>query len=288
MFYAKIGDIEFKGLLGFGSFNRSTAGRFPELARIGRKPKTQATGAELETFTISIPIHREFEDPEAIAAILRGYNQNGSIVPFIDGAGTYFGKFVVLSVSEEVGILDIDGSKISVNLSIELREYVDADSETTEAISARNSAAALSENSPQETSNVTTSSTLFLETLSATATGQANVNDSLPLVNAAAVNPSQKDSLLTKVKIKMEAAIDSFNTAVDKVREVSGAFEQASSDFEFDLEGIITTANSLKVAAQNGDLTGALNHSQNMIAKAGRLDNSKRPLDRLAITRKTL
>lgn len=286
--YFQLGELQFSNLLGLGSFNQTVGGRFPDSPRIGNKSDIQFTGEELERISFNIPLHREFIEPQPFIDQIRGYLSDGVAVPFVDGNGKVYGNFVVVSIGETSQILDVDGTKIAVSLSVELKEFVNDDIEATEAIELRSAAGALEENTPPEIRTISASPTPLAETLNVVAVAKTNSIDSIELKELAVNVPDQSGSLMSRIKVKMTTAVDSLTKALETVEKEKFKFDSASANFFQDLTNFQRSATELKDAAESQDLTALANASETLGQRMAAVDVSIAPLNVLAIIRKGL
>ena len=233
-------------------------------------------------------LNRGFVEPQTIIDQLEEYVEKSAIVNFIDGSGTFIGRFVIPSISETVTTLDVDGTKIAVELSIKLIEYYEDNQAGSEAKTAINNASALEENNPIRILREPTAATPLLQSLQSVSVGRANSNDSIALAGIAATNPIQAKSLMSRIKVKMQKGVDAYSQGLETVRKDAAKFEAVSSSFEDDLEETLILSTSLKNSAQDQDLTAVLGFSEALANQLVTLDSSQRILDIRAITRKKL
>ena len=286
--YFQIGDLIFSNLLGFSGLSINRGGKIQEISRANNKAILQKTGTELQTLSISINVNRQFADVDAITNQLNDYSENGTIVSVLDGTGFYYGRFIVMTVSQSVQTLDVDGAKIAVGLSIELKEYAEDNKESDEVIAARNSATALEENKPIRILQKAIPVTPLSSVLDLSLEGKSNSLASIELVNAAVSNPSQLQTLMQKAKVKIDSAAKAYPKGLNEVRANQTKFENAASGYEDDLEELTIIANSMKNALEVQDLNSAVGFSEAMLNQINVTANSQRPLDIRAITRKVL
>lgn len=286
--YFQIGDIEFNELMGFSSLEINHGAKVAQMPRSNNKARLQQTGVELQGLSISATLHRGFIEPQDIIDRIKSYVEASEVINVIDGNGKFYGRFVILSLKESIETLATDGTKISVAISFDLLEFFEDDKESSESITARNQAAALEENKPFKVIRKPTPNTPLIESLQILSIGNGNSNDSIGLVNLAATNPTQSQSLLGTVKVKMEKAVESYTETITLINQKEDEFNAISADFKDDVQETLILATSLKNAAESQDLSGALNFSSSLANTLLNLKTSQRSLDVQAILRKKL
>lgn len=94
----KLGSISFEGLKGFTSLDSSIEANYVQHALIDNKPRLQRVGTNLEEINAAIRLHTAFCVPENELAKLYEMLATSQTQPLTNGAGDYFGKFVLTSI----------------------------------------------------------------------------------------------------------------------------------------------------------------------------------------------
>lgn len=94
----KLGSITFEGLKGFTSLDSTIEANYVQHALIDNKPRLQRVGTNLEEINAAIRLHTSFCVPENELAKLYEMLEKSDTQPLTNGAGDYFGKFVLTSI----------------------------------------------------------------------------------------------------------------------------------------------------------------------------------------------
>lgn len=217
--YASLGDITFQGLEAFNSLSRIRATRWAEISLISNKAVLQNIGQELQSIDISIRLHRQFTDPAAKLSLLDEYRSEGTILPLVAGNGEFLGNYVITSISDTPTVLDTDGSIISVNAQISLKEYIDFNPERTRRIRAQREGFAISGNTVAASTSASRGTTPEeIVSLSITEV-RSNSTQGLEFTAKAVKNPDQKNFFLNKATIKFKEASEGLASISDQISE---------------------------------------------------------------------
>lgn len=193
--YAQLGDIVFDGLYGFESFVHQQESSLPEHPRIEGKPRLQKTGDALDKLEVMIQLHRDFCTPEDELAKLKQYRADGSVIPLLNGSGTFEGFWVISNYEENRLQTGPDGLIILTKVRINLVESF-GDLTEIDKSKARAKAVALEENDPQQFNKFTQLQGAGIKTTASLNTTAAEMEIAGQYVNAADLNPSKVDSAL--------------------------------------------------------------------------------------------
>lgn len=135
----KLGSITFQGLTGFTSLDSSIEANYVQHALIDNKPRLQRVGTNLEEINAAIRLHTAFCVPENELAKLYEMLEKSETQPLTNGAGDYFGKFVLTSVQLTTQKTYANGRILECEASIKLLEALNPN----DAITNRSQAFAL-------------------------------------------------------------------------------------------------------------------------------------------------
>ena len=123
------------GTLPYTELQRRSDWRHPATPRVGARDASQFVGPGDETIGLSGSIYAEIADGRVSIDTLRDMADEGEAMPLVDGAGTVFGTFVILSIDERHAALMPDGRPRRIDFAIDLIRVDDpADAEAgTEA-----------------------------------------------------------------------------------------------------------------------------------------------------------
>ena len=282
---AQLGDIVFKGLLGFSSFSLKYAERFADMPRITDKASIQHTGSELDLISLIVPIHREGQDIQTVIDLLQVYRVSAQVLPFLNGAGEIYGRFVITSMNIETKKLDIDGTFISVEIAIELKEYFDIDKERTEVINFKNKAKALSINRPNLVNDLEVVEIDSLPIVALNQIGISNATAAINQISKASQIPTQSESIILRTKTYLDKSISSFEEMKQKVTGSASILSTVSS-LEGNINTVITVTKKMQTAATQGDLTSMINEAKTLSFSLESLKRSMNSINTLSILRK--
>lgn len=138
--YAQLGNIRFEGLKGFSSIEQTYGVNYAQHERINGKPRLQAVGESLDTFTFDMYLHADFTDPETDIETIRLAMVNREVLPLVLGNGNVVGNFVIPAFSKTTSFTDPVGNLIEATVSVELLESYTEDKLRDAKTSAKNSA----------------------------------------------------------------------------------------------------------------------------------------------------
>lgn len=124
--YAQLGSIPFELIMVTGLASRQTYS-YAEHQVIEGKPQLQYIGDGLDETTLTIRFHVEFCSPRAELDRLRDEAAKHRALPFILANGTHKGRYVITDIDVTVEITADDGTLMSVDVRVALKEWVDAD-----------------------------------------------------------------------------------------------------------------------------------------------------------------
>ncbi|BFU60751.1 MULTISPECIES: phage tail protein [Rodentibacter] len=110
----------------FQSLDRQSSWRHPTNSVVGQMPKTQFTGKDSETVTISGRLAPEITGGTISLAMLELMAENGAAFPLIDGA-TFMpmGFFVIESIQQTRSELFGDGTPRAIDFTLNLKRTDD-------------------------------------------------------------------------------------------------------------------------------------------------------------------
>lgn len=111
--------------LAFDDLSRKTSYRHASTPRIGARDATQYTGVGEETVSIGGSAFAELADGEASIAQLRAMAEPGAAWSLVDGTGTVWGSYVLLTVDEKRRAFWPDGTPRQIDFAIELLRVED-------------------------------------------------------------------------------------------------------------------------------------------------------------------
>lgn len=123
--HALLGKIAFNLITYFEGSSMTFAANYAEHAHILGKPQLQFTGQALDDLSWSLVFHAGFCNPEIELLKLRDAVAKHEVLPLVFANGDYKGKFVVTSVEVTTRQTLADGTVISLEASVALREYAE-------------------------------------------------------------------------------------------------------------------------------------------------------------------
>jgi len=127
MFFAQLGNIVFKGLQTFVTYNTSEEIALAQFVLINRKPKLMAAALGLIKLDLSIFLHVEFTPGSVEDEIgkLRTSKDSFEILPLVWGNGDSYGDWVIQSMEVEYTNLDAQGNVYEARVNLSLLESVE-------------------------------------------------------------------------------------------------------------------------------------------------------------------
>ncbi len=123
--WARLGAVRVAGLL--SAAERTSTFDYDELKRIEGKPRLQWMADGLTVRTLVLQLHRQVCDPEAELRQLADAAAGHAALPLIRGTGELLGDYVIVSLAETDRHSDEDGRPVSIELRVDLKEFVPAD-----------------------------------------------------------------------------------------------------------------------------------------------------------------
>lgn len=120
--YAQLGNTVFDGLKSFVSFSQDGDVVLVEHALIGRKPRLQPSGLNLETVTLSLFLHQEYCNVELEIAKLITSRDTFEILPLLWGNGKIEGNFVIKQLTRDKIQQDELGNTYASVVTVILKE----------------------------------------------------------------------------------------------------------------------------------------------------------------------
>lgn len=122
--HALLGDIAFDLITYFDGSSTKFGADYAEHAHIGNKPQLQFTGLKLDEISWQLVFHAGFCNPARELLKLKNAVAKHEILPLVFANGDYKGKFVVVDVDTTSTQTLKDGTLISMQARVALREYV--------------------------------------------------------------------------------------------------------------------------------------------------------------------
>jgi phage protein U len=286
--YAQLGDIIFEGATGFQTFSRSRTGTNVEVGTIDGKPRLQRNGTNLESVQIDIRLHSAFGagDPIDLITKLNTWQDEGQVLPLIDGQGEVLGNYVLQKVGDSIDIMRIDGKIISATVSIDLLEFYDPSPEVTLKRAAIQNGFATNPLKviPIRVARVATtpSAMASLEGKSA----MANAKGAAGSVQSVVDEPSKLESFFQTAKVKAQAAKADIEKVLQRLNDVESIVTKAP-DLLDAAENFRDNADLMITRLEEGDLTNALTQSSALLDSTNTLGASMIPLDVSIILRQS-
>lgn len=121
--FAQLGNIKFDLITYFDGLEETSKINFAEHSTLGKKPKLQFIGEELDEITIKLNFHLSFCDPKIEIKRLKDTAKKHEPLAFILGNGDYLGKYVIEEISATTQQCDNHGNLISKEAEVKLKEY---------------------------------------------------------------------------------------------------------------------------------------------------------------------
>lgn len=107
----------------FRDLQRSSKAKYETHNIIGRKPKLEFTGFELDDIQFNMQLNSSLGiDPVKQIDALRTYKDNREVLTFIL-AKKVLGQFIIEEVNDNYDSIDNKGNIVKANVSIKLKEY---------------------------------------------------------------------------------------------------------------------------------------------------------------------
>ena len=108
---------------GMGGVDRATEWRWPSQEVIGAAPALQFVGPGEDKMTIKGTIFPHYRGGLGQVDSMRAQAGLGQPLALIDGAGRFYGEWVVTSIGEEKSYLMADGAPRKIDFTVELKRY---------------------------------------------------------------------------------------------------------------------------------------------------------------------
>lgn len=122
--FAQLGDIRLNLITYFDGLSASKKIEYAEHATIEGKPKLQYIGEALETITIKLSLHTDFCNPAEELKKIKEAASRYEPLPFVFGNGLYKGNYVIEEINETLQQTFSDGTVISIEAELKLKEWV--------------------------------------------------------------------------------------------------------------------------------------------------------------------
>lgn len=121
--FAQLGDIKFELITYFNGLTETVSYNYAQHDRIENKPILQFIGKNLREENIKLNFHRSFCIPEDELKNLVEVADAATPLKFIKGNGEYVGVFVIEEIGKTVEQTSAEGSLLSLQVDIRLKEY---------------------------------------------------------------------------------------------------------------------------------------------------------------------
>ncbi|QFT84478.1 Phage P2 GpU [Halomonas sp. THAF12] len=112
----------------YQELQRQTDWRHQSQGRIGRRPARQFLGPGEETITLTGTLLPQFTGGQQSLDQLRQMADQGAAWPLIEGAGTYYGLYVIGSLNERKSEFFRDGAAQQIEFDLRLKRIDEDDS----------------------------------------------------------------------------------------------------------------------------------------------------------------
>lgn len=285
--FASLGDIVFRGLYSPQSLTTGRKATYAEHARIGRTPRLQRTGTELQVIELPITLDLAMGIvPAREIDKVQRYLDSGEIIPYISGTGRVLGDFVITSFDITATHALADGTLQRVEMQVQLRETGQPSETVRRQAQARAQARAVLANNPiptlqfappptPETPILADFQEIRVEAAAATAEAETGAKDA-----------SRRDRLFASARERTNRVAARIDAVVAKLNDAQNVYYQAN--------GMIAAANNARVRAELfadsmtrvHDIDSALASSRNLSAASAELNNSTAVLGALRAVRR--
>lgn len=122
--FAVLGDITFEVVTSPETFQSTRSYDYAEHKLVQARPRLQWIANALETITLGIAFHVRFADPAASMRQLSDAAAAHKALPLVFGNGIHRGYFIIATLNETFRATADDGTPISIEATIELKEWV--------------------------------------------------------------------------------------------------------------------------------------------------------------------
>lgn len=260
--YAQLGDIIFEGLKGITAWRAKSAQVLAQHAVIDGKPRLQKTGDALDELTLDMTFHRVFCVPETELAKIKQHIADGSVLPLLTGLGELVGNFTIAGMDTAINHTGPTGLIVSSSVSLNLLEAADSDALGSAISAAKESAFAVSKNSPLTKLAIKPIGP-GLASVQAIKSADASQRSGNTSLQKAKVNTPIAVSELRKAKDafgKVKASMDTFREAVTTIRGTINNLTAINAA----AESVKTYASNTVTAIEAGDIDSALASSNDV------------------------
>jgi phage protein U len=247
--YAKLGDIEYKGLLVFNDFSRERSVNYAEHQLINEVPRLQKISARnLTVINFGYHFSYSFCDPEYEVQALIDRMNAGEVLPLIDGSGKSLGDFVITKTKETINTIDpVIGNILDVNVELELKEYV-----APKKFGAKVQGFALKSYTPNIVPITSLEGTdqLFCGLITTEIDSMIIIIDDQMALATKVSSLAKVVSLLNKAKDKIDSARAAYARLYDKYNKVQEGIAKAITTFRSVLQSAENARNSIERTKQ--------------------------------------
>lgn len=147
--YSQLGTIKFEQLFGPSSDIRRFGKKFAVHPKINGRDKLQSTGIELQEIELGIKLHVSFCNPTEVIENIIKLSNDGTVLKYITGSGDVIGNFVITNGVNTLKKSFKDGTILSCELNLSLKEYYIKEKVKTAKEKARLSAFAINVKQPR-------------------------------------------------------------------------------------------------------------------------------------------
>ena len=122
--YAQLGAIRFKAIMPTG-MDSTHSWSYAEHQVIEGKPLLQHTGSDLDQHNIQVRFHVDYCKPGEELQKLKAEADKHQALPLLFANGTYKGRHVITAIAVTTEVTADDGSLISADVKISLKEFSD-------------------------------------------------------------------------------------------------------------------------------------------------------------------
>ena len=122
--FAQLGDIVFQGLASPSQWDSELEWNWADQDRVNAKPASQAIGAGLRTHTVALVLDSSFADVQDSLDSMIAIGDGMAPVPYFLGNGTFVSQVTFRKMSVVRRNFTNDGTLETVEITIELSEYV--------------------------------------------------------------------------------------------------------------------------------------------------------------------
>lgn len=297
--YAKLGTIEYAGLISFSGMEKTDSVNYAEHALIYDTPRLQKVSSRnLREIPLNFHFSVAFCDPEEEAENLVLLMNAGEILPMVDGNGKSYGDYVITSITQTVNQTDTKGKWTDINLNLSLKEYI-----APKTLGSKKSGFAKAENSPLKVKNLNRNqgqASAIQNTQTDIVSSQNKMDGAL---NNAKKQPTRFERFMSAASqaigkiqaahAKIDTQISAFQQKLEVIQDAADSVLQTVKDTQQRLERIKYALAAARSAAQNaytqiqsGDIDGALAASRSLRRAHRRLYGANAETARLTGARK--